>query len=184
MYIDKLSQVETKNIGQNTRIWQFVVILPGVIIGKNCNICSHTFIENEVIIGNDVTIKNGVHIYTGVQMGDSVFIGPNVTFTNDLVPRSKVHPDKYLKTIIGQGVSIGANSTIIAGISIGRFAMVGAASLVTKNVPPHSLWYGHPAKHQGYICECGAKLSKIYECPSCLKRYKINNKTLCLESRN
>ena len=127
--------VESKKIGKKTRIWAFAHILPGAVIGENCNINDHTFIENDVIIGDNVTIKSGVYIWDGVRIADNVFIGPNVTFTNDLRPRSKQYPEKFLQTIIEEWATIGANSTIIAGNTIGKFAMIGAGSVVTKNIP-------------------------------------------------
>tara|TARA_B100001250_G_scaffold43882_1_gene34530 strand:- start:754 stop:1224 length:471 start_codon:yes stop_codon:yes gene_type:complete len=144
--IHKLSDVQSINIGKDTKIWQYCVVLSNAVIGKGCNICSHCFIENDVVIGNNVTIKNGVQIWDGTVIKDDVFIGPNVTFTNDLKPRSKNYPDKFKGPLIKQGASIGANSTILPGIIIGEFAMVGAGSVVTKNVAPHAVVFGNPAK--------------------------------------
>jgi acetyltransferase-like isoleucine patch superfamily enzyme len=167
--------VESKKIGKKTRIWAFAHILPGAVIGENCNINDHTFIENDVIIGDNVTIKSGVYIWDGVRIADNVFIGPNVTFTNDLRPRSKQYPEKFLQTIIEEWATIGANSTIIAGNTIGKFAMIGAGSVVTKNIPNNTLWYGNPAKFQGYVCNCGEKLNVDLICRKCQSRYKIEN---------
>lgn len=144
--IHPLSDVQSTSIGDETCIWQFVVILPKAVIGTNCNICAHAFIENDVIIGNDVTIKNGVYLWDGVRVEDKVFIGPNVTFTNDKYPRSKSFPNQFQKTVIKKGASIGAGSIILGGLEIGQNAMIGAGSLVTKNVPPNELWFGSPAK--------------------------------------
>lgn len=145
-FIHHLSDVQSSNIGVDTKIWQFVVILSDAIIGKNCNICSHCLIENKVIIGNNVTIKSGVQIWDGITLEDGVFIGPNVTFTNDKVPRSKQYPTRWPKTIIKKGASIGANSTILPGTIIGENAMIGAGSVVTKNVPANEIWIGNPAR--------------------------------------
>lgn len=156
--IHPLADVKSNNIGKHTSVWQFAVILEGAKIGDNCNINCQTFIENDVIIGDNVTIKPGVQIWDGIVIEDNVFIGPNVTFTNDLIPRSKVYPEKYEKTVIKKGASIGANSTILAGISIGAFSMIGAGSIVTKNVPNYSLWYGCPAELKGYISKEGVSL--------------------------
>jgi acetyltransferase-like isoleucine patch superfamily enzyme len=156
--IHPLSDVKTKNIGENTNIWQFCVIFPVAQIGNNCNICANVLIENNVIIGNYVTVKSGVQIWDGITIEDNVFIGPNVTFTNDLTPRSKIHSKEYEKTIIKQGASIGANATIVAGIIIGEYAFIGAGSVVTKDIPPYSLWYGNPAKHKGFITKDGVIL--------------------------
>jgi acetyltransferase-like isoleucine patch superfamily enzyme len=144
--IHPLADCNTK-IDESTNIWQYVVVLNGAIIGKNCNICAHCFIENDVRIGNNVTIKNGVFLWDGIEIEDDVFIGPNVTFTNDKYPRSKQYPEKFQKTIIKKGASIGAGSIILGGITIGEKAMIGAGSLVTKNVPAGELWMGSPAKY-------------------------------------
>lgn len=144
--IHKLADVQSTHIGKDTNIWQFCVVLPEARIGDNCNICANVFIENDVVIGNNVTVKCGVQLWDGLTVEDGVFIGPNVTLTNDLFPRSKQYPQKFEKTIIKKGASIGANSTILAGITIGENAMIGAGSVVTKDVPANTLWYGNPAK--------------------------------------
>ena len=144
--IHSLSDCQSKNIGNDTNIWQFCVVLPNAIIGDNCNICSHCFIENDVKIGNNVTIKCGVQLWDGIEIEDDVFIGPNVTFTNDKYPRSKQYPKEFLKTKICKGASIGANATICPGITIGEKAMIAAGTVVTKNIPPHTLVKGVPAK--------------------------------------
>ena len=157
--IHELADVQTIDVGEGTRIWQFCVILRGAKIGKNCNINYNVFIENEVIIGDDVTVKPGVQIWDGVHLEDSVFIGPNVTFTNDLLPRSRAKVWTLTKTKVCNGASIGANSTIIAGVKIGKFALIGAGSVVTKDIPDYTLWYGNPAKHKGYITEEGTLLN-------------------------
>jgi UDP-2-acetamido-3-amino-2,3-dideoxy-glucuronate N-acetyltransferase len=154
-----LSDVQSKYIGQNTTIWQFVVILAKAIIGENCNINCNVFIENDVVIGNNVTVKSGVQLWDGLIIKDDVFIGPNVTFTNDNAPRSKKYPEFFKKIIVGKGASIGANSTIIGGVEIGDYALIGAGSIVTKSVPPYTLWYGNPAIHRGYITKKGKLLS-------------------------
>jgi UDP-2-acetamido-3-amino-2,3-dideoxy-glucuronate N-acetyltransferase len=151
--IHPLADVKSCNIGAGTTIWQYCVILEKAVIGKNCNINCQVFIENDVIIGDHVTIKPGVQIWDGLRIADHVFIGPNVTFTNDLIPRSKVYPEKFLKTIIDCGASIGANSTILSGITIGKKSFIGAGSVVTKNIQPYTVWYGNPATHRGYITD-------------------------------
>lgn len=165
--IHKLSQVDSNNIGSGTTVWQFCVILKDAVIGKNCNINCNVFIENDVSIGNNVTIKSGVQIWDGIVIEDNVFIGPNVTFTNDLYPRSKHRPKSFAKTIIREGASIGANSTILCGITVGKYAMIGAGSVVTKDIPAFSLWYGNPAKFKGNVCKCGNKLTKDNICEIC-----------------
>lgn len=145
------ADVQSLHIGNYTNIWQYCVVLPGAVIGANCNICAHVLIENNVIIGNNVTVKSGVQLWDGVSLEDDVFIGPNVTFTNDLVPRSKVYPKEFAKTIILKGATIGANSTILAGNTIGRYAFIGAGSVVTSDIPANTVWYGNPAKQRGFI---------------------------------
>lgn len=147
MTIHHLADVQSKNIGEGTRVWQFCVILSGAVIGKNCNLNCHVFIENDVIIGNNVTIKPCVQIWDGITIEDNVFIGPNATFTNDLKPRSKQYPKIFLRTVVKVGASIGANATILPGITIGENAMIGAGSVVLKDVPANTLWVGNPAKH-------------------------------------
>jgi UDP-2-acetamido-3-amino-2,3-dideoxy-glucuronate N-acetyltransferase len=146
LFIHPLADVKSKIIGNDTKIWQFTVILAGACIGNNCNICCHCFIENNVIINDNVTIKSGVYLWDGIRIGNNVFVGPNVSFINDKYPHSKKYPEKYLETVIGDGASIGAGAIIMGGIKIGNGAMIGAGSLVTKDVPPSTLWYGNPAK--------------------------------------
>jgi acetyltransferase-like isoleucine patch superfamily enzyme len=143
--------VDSKNIGEESRIWAFVHILPGAKIGKNANICDHCFIENKVVIGDNVTIKSGVYLWDGITIEDNVFIGPAAVFTNDKYPRSKNKNYRQLKTILKKGCSIGANATILPGLTIGRYAMVGAGSVVTQNVPDFAIVYGNPAVLKGYI---------------------------------
>lgn len=144
--IHPLSDVKSVNIGEGTNIWQFCVIFPKAIIGTNCNICANVLVENDVVVGNNVTIKSGVQLWDGIELEDDVFIGSNTTFTNDLYPRSKNKEWQMLRTIVKKGASIGANSTILPGITIGENAMIGAGSVVTKDVPANELWVGNPAK--------------------------------------
>ena len=144
--IHPLADCQNKNIPESTNIWQYCVVLPGAHIGENVNVCSHCFIENDVKIGNNVTIKCGVQIWDGITLEDGVMIGSNVTFTNDLYPRSKNIDWKLLKTRVCKGATIGAGSVILPGITIGENAFVAAGSVVTKNVPAGELWIGSPAK--------------------------------------
>lgn len=161
--------VDSEHIGNETKIWEFSHVLAGAVIGEHCNICAHTFIENDVVVGDNVTIKCGVYLWDGLRIGDNVFIGPNATFTNDIRPRSKQYPLKFEQTIIGEGASIGANATIIAGNEIGKRAMIGAGAVVTKPIPNNTLWYGNPAKMKGYVCNCGQILNNELHCHSCGK---------------
>jgi acetyltransferase-like isoleucine patch superfamily enzyme/dTDP-4-dehydrorhamnose 3,5-epimerase-like enzyme len=149
--IHPLADVKTIDVGENTRIWQFVVVLPDAKIGKDCNICAHCLIESDVIIGDRVTIKSGVQLWDGLRIGDDVFIGPNVTFTNDPFPRSKQYPGQFSITVLGRGASIGANATILPGVTIGENAMVGAGTVVTRSVPPNAKVVGNPARIIGYV---------------------------------
>jgi len=173
--IHPTADVQTDKIGADTRIWQYCVVLKGATIGSRCNICFNVFIENEVVVGNDVTIKSGVQLWDGVVLEDNVCVGPNTTFTNDYLPRSK-QTYTLLHTHIKQGASLGANCTVVGGITVGEWAMIGAGSVVTKDVPPHTLWYGNPARHRGYVCTCGNRLAKgseTYACASCGNRYRF-----------
>lgn len=145
------SDVQSKEIGEGTRVWQYCVIFPDAKIGKNCNICAQVLIEGDVVVGDNVTIKSGVQLWDGVRIEDGVFIGPNVTFTNDPFPRSKKYPENFLETVVGARASIGANATILPGIQIGSEAMIGAGAVVTKNVPPHAIVKGNPGVITGYI---------------------------------
>lgn len=156
--IHPLADVQSENIGDNTTVWQFCVVLAKAKIGKNSNICSHCLVENDVTIGDNVTVKSGVQIWDGITIEDQVFIGPNVTFTNDLFPRSKNADWIEVKTKIKKNATIGANATILGGIEVGEYSMIGAGSVVTKSIPPHTLWYGNPAKHKGYITKNGIVL--------------------------
>ncbi|WP_343636902.1 acyltransferase [Fluviicola sp.] len=144
--IHPLADVQSGQIGAGTVVWQFAVILPQARIGTNCNVNCHTFIENDVVIGDNCTIKSGVYLWDGLRIGNQVFIGPNVSFTNDKYPRSKHYPEAFQQTVIEDGVSIGAGSVILGGITIGKGAMIGAGSLLTKSVPAGELWMGSPAR--------------------------------------
>jgi acetyltransferase-like isoleucine patch superfamily enzyme len=145
-FIHRLADCQSDHIGDGTKIWQFCVVLPEAVIGKNCNVCSHCFIENKTVIGNNVTIKCGVQIWDGITLEDNVMIGSNVTFTNDMFPRSKNKEWTLLKTKVCKGATIGAGSVILPGITIGEGAFVAAGSVVTKDVPAGELWMGNPAK--------------------------------------
>lgn len=143
--------VQTEKVGQGSRIWAFVNVLPGAVIGTDCNICDHVFIENDVIVEDRVTIKCGVQLWDGIHLESDVFVGPNVTFTNDKFPRSQHYPGSFPKTIIKQGASIGGNATILPGLTIGSYAMVGAGAVVTHSVPANAIVVGNPARIVGYV---------------------------------
>lgn len=149
--IHKLADVADCTIGENTKIWQFVVILAGAKIGAECNICAQVFIEGDVVIGDRVTVKSGVQLWDGVRIGNGVFIGPNATFTNDRFPRSKVYPDSFAQTVIEDGASIGAGAVILPGVRVGARAMVGAGAVVARDVAAGSLVVGNPARHVRFI---------------------------------
>jgi UDP-2-acetamido-3-amino-2,3-dideoxy-glucuronate N-acetyltransferase len=150
-FIHALADVQSTAIGEGSRVWQFVVVLPGAIIGADCNICSHCLIEGDVKIGDRVTVKSGVQLWDGLRVGHDVFIGPNASFTNDRFPRSRQRPERFLETTIGDGASIGAGAVILPGITIGSRAMVAAGAVVTRSVPPNAVVVGNPAKIVGYV---------------------------------
>lgn len=145
--------VETTRVGEGTRIWAFTHLLPGATVGRGCNVCDHVFIENEVTIGDRVTIKCGVQLWDGITIEDDVFIGPNAAFANDPFPRSGEHLSQYPKTLIRKGASIGANATILPGLTIGVRAMIGAGAVVTRSVPPYAVVVGNPARIVRYVTE-------------------------------
>lgn len=149
--IHPLADCKSSNIGEDTNIWQFCVIFKNAKIGSNCNICANVLIEDDVTIGNNVTIKSGVQLWNGACVEDNVFIGPNVTFTNEHYSRSKRYPEHFEKTIIRKGASLGANCTIVCGHTVGEYSLVGAGSVVTKDIPSYTVWYGNPARQKGYI---------------------------------
>lgn len=149
--IHKLADVADCQIGENTKIWQFVVVLAGAKIGADCNICAQVLIEGDVVIGDRVTVKSGVQLWDGLRVGNDVFIGPNATFTNDRFPRSKVYPELFAQTVIEDGASIGAGAVILPGVRVGARAMVGAGAVVTRDVAAGSLVVGSPARHVRFI---------------------------------
>jgi acetyltransferase-like isoleucine patch superfamily enzyme len=179
-FIHPSAIIENDNIGPRTRIYAFVHILQGACIGADCNINDHCFIEGDVVLGDRVTVKCGNHLWDGLRVEDDAFLGPNVVYTNDIMPRSKQYPEKFEQIHIQKGASIGANSVLKGGITIGRYAMIGMGSVVTRDVRSHALVYGNPARMHGYVCCCGEKLTSrdsgrknLYECP-CGKSYYLD----------
>jgi UDP-2-acetamido-3-amino-2,3-dideoxy-glucuronate N-acetyltransferase len=142
---------ESSSVGERTRIWAFAHVLPGAEIGADCNLCDHVFVENDVVLGDRVTVKSGVQLWDGLRLGDDVFIGPNATFTNDKFPRSRAYQAEVPLTCVADGASIGANATILPGVTIGAEAMVGAGSVVTRDIPPKAIVMGNPARITGYV---------------------------------
>jgi UDP-2-acetamido-3-amino-2,3-dideoxy-glucuronate N-acetyltransferase len=158
-FIHRQSIVEPgAQIGDRTQVWAFSHVLGGARIGADCNLNDHTFVEGEVVMGNRVTVKCGVYLWNGLIIEDEVFIGPAAVFTNDLRPRSKRYPAVFLKTVLRQGCSIGANATILAGLTIGAWAMVAAGALVTRDVPAFALVVGNPARFRYWVCRCAQRL--------------------------
>lgn len=145
-FVHPLADVASPSIGPGTRIWQFCVVLAEARLGADCNVCSHVFIENDVVVGNGVTIKNGVQLWDGLRIEDDVFIGPNVTFSNDRYPRSRQQPDRFEQTVVERGASIGAGAVLVPGVRIGAGALVAAGAVVTRDVAPRTLVAGNPAR--------------------------------------
>lgn len=170
-------------IGEDTKIWHFSHIMSGSKIGRNCNIGQNVVISPDVIIGNNVKIQNNVSVYTGVIVEDDAFLGPSMVFTNVVNPRSHVpRKNEYKQTLVKKGISIGANATIVCGVTLGRYCFIGAGSVVTKDIPAYGLYYGNPARFHGWMCQCGNQLDKnseeVYRCPSCGDEYILIEQTI------
>jgi acetyltransferase-like isoleucine patch superfamily enzyme/dTDP-4-dehydrorhamnose 3,5-epimerase-like enzyme len=149
-FVHEQALCESSSVGERTRIWAFAHVLPGAVIGADCNICDGVFVENDVVVGDRVTVKCGVQLWDGIELQDDVFVGPNVTFTNDRRPRSRRYPERFERTVVANGASIGGGAVILPGVRIGRDAMVGAGAVVTKDVPPNAVVVGNPARIVGY----------------------------------
>ena len=167
VFVHRWGLCESTSIGTGTKIWAFAHVMNGARVGADCNICDHVFIEAGAIVGDRVTIKNAVLLWDKVIVEDDVFLGPNAVFTNDLVPRSGFRKDRalFLPTVVRRGATIGANATIVCGVTIGELAFVGAGAVVTTDVPTHALVVGNPARRVGWVCSCGRRLRQDWACP-------------------
>lgn len=174
VFVHPSALCESDTIGARTRVWAFAHVMAGAVVGADCNVCDHAFIETGARLGDRVTVKNNVLVWDKVTVEDDVFLGPNVVFTNDLTPRVqfKKSPAEFVETTVRRGASIGANATIVCGITIGENAMVGAGAVVTRNVASHALVTGNPARRVGWACVCGGRLDDELRCPRCARRYR------------
>lgn len=174
VFIHKMAYTESEDIGPRTRVWPFAYIMNGAKVGADCNVCPHSFIERGVVVGNKVTVKNGVQIYERVTIEDEVFLGPNMVFTNDMNPRIgfKKKPEEFFPTLVKKGASIGANATIVCGITIGEHAFIGAGAVVIRDVPAYGMIVGNPGRRIGWMCNCGTKLTASLEC-KCGRKFQM-----------
>jgi UDP-2-acetamido-3-amino-2,3-dideoxy-glucuronate N-acetyltransferase len=176
VFVHERALCESDAIGARTRVWAFAHVMKGAVVGSDCNVCDHAFIESGARLGNHVTVKNCVLIWDKVTVEDDVFLGPNMVFTNDMNPRVafKKSADTFLPTVVKRGSSIGANATIVCGVTIGENAFIGAGSVVIRDVPPHAMVVGNPARRIGWMCACGEKLPSTYAC-KCGRRYQASD---------
>jgi acetyltransferase-like isoleucine patch superfamily enzyme len=172
--VHPLGLCESDSVGERTRVWAFAHVMPGAVVGTDCNVCDHAFVETGAQVGDRVTIKNAVLVWDRVVVEDDVFLGPNMVFTNDLMPRAEVKKghDELLGTRVRRGATIGANATIVCGVDIGEYAFVGAGAVVTRDVPAHALVVGNPARRIGWACTCGAALDDRLACGACGRSFR------------
>ncbi len=174
VFVHERALCETTDVGPRTRIWAFAHVMPGARIGADCNLGDHSFIESGAVVGDRVTIKNGVAVWDKVTLADEVFVGPNAVFTNDPTPRAAFRkpPERFLATVVGRGTSIGANATIVCGVTLGEHALIGAGAVVARDVPAHGLVVGNPGRRIGWVCACGETLTAELDC-ACGRRYRL-----------
>jgi UDP-2-acetamido-3-amino-2,3-dideoxy-glucuronate N-acetyltransferase len=180
VFVHERALCESHDVGEGTRVWAFAHVMKGAKVGRDCNIGDCAFIETGAVLGNKVTVKNAVLVWDKVTVEDDVFLGPNMVFTNDMNPRSAFRKpaDKFLPTHVGKGASIGANATIVCGVKIGAQAFIGAGTVVIRDVPPHAMVAGNPARHIGWMCTCGEKLPAALSCGACGRKYDKRDKGL------
>lgn len=173
VFVHEHGLCESESVGPGTRIWAFAHVLPGAQVGRDCNICDGAFVEGGVVVGDRVTVKNAVLLFDGVVVEDDVFLGPGVVFTNDFRPRAAIRrpPDELLPTVVRRGASLGAGVTVVCGTTIGVHAFAAAGAVVTKDVPPHGLVAGSPARLRGWVCRCGHRLDDSSTCAACGTRH-------------
>jgi UDP-2-acetamido-3-amino-2,3-dideoxy-glucuronate N-acetyltransferase len=178
VFVHERALCESDEIGARTRVWAFAHVMKGAVVGSDCNVCDHAFIESGARLGNHVTVKNCVLIWDKVTVEDDVFLGPNMVFTNDMNPRVafKKPPERFLPTVVKRGASIGANATIVCGVTIGENAFVGAGSVVIRDVAPYAMVVGNPARAIGWMCACGEKLPRNLAC-SCGRHYRATEES-------
>jgi acetyltransferase-like isoleucine patch superfamily enzyme len=176
VFVHRLGLCESSEVGEGTRIWAFAHILEGAIVGRDCNLGDGVFVEGGTVLGDRVVVKNGVSVWSGVTLEDDVFVGPSVSFTNDLVPRAapyRTPPEEWLPTFVREGATLGANSTLVCGLEVGRHALVGAGAVVSRDVPAHAVVVGNPARQIGWICLCGGRLTPDLRCSRCDRAYAV-----------
>jgi UDP-2-acetamido-3-amino-2,3-dideoxy-glucuronate N-acetyltransferase len=178
VFIHPSADVRTHLIGEGTRVWQSCVILPGAVLGRDCNINAHCLIEGGAVVGDRVTLKCGVYVWAGVELADDVFVGPNATFTNDGAPRSGRKPASFATTRVEKGASVGAAAVLVAPVVVGRYALIGAGAVVTRDVPPYALVVGNPAHQVAWVCACGDRLVAPWTCAACGRSFEMKNDTL------
>ena len=175
VFIHPTAEVSDKaKIGDGTKIWNLAQVRENTSIGKNCIISKNVYIDTGVVIGNNVKVQNNVNVYHGVTVEDDVFLGPSMTFTNDLYPRAFNEDWEITETVVKKGASLGANVTVVCGVTICEYAMAGSGSVITKDVPSHALVVGNPAKQIGWVCRCGHKLDTRHVCPQCGEKYSFD----------